>query len=334
MDYKLSLLDLAPIGSGQTSSQVLRDSVTLAQRAEALGYTRDWFAEHHGMPSIASSSPEILMAHVAAATETIRVGSGGIMLPNHVPLKVAESFHTLEALHPGRIDLGIGRAPGTDQTTVRALRSFDASKFAEQLQELILLSSGGFPPDHPFASIRVVPEDVDLPPIWLLGSSGASAKFAGQQGLGYSFASHFSKTPAGPALKAYRDNFAPSERFPKPHVILAVSVICAETDAQADFLASTLDLMQVNLRRGQFLPLAPPEEASQRDYSPFERSLIDENRQRSFVGSPDTIRAELSAFADETGADELMVTTLLHSSEARLRSYELLAEAMEIEAPK
>lgn len=333
MTHKLSILDLAPVGEGQTSSEVLQNSVTLAQRAEALGYTRVWFAEHHGMPSIASSSPELLMAHVASATRTIRVGSGGIMLPNHVPLKVAESFHTLEALYPGRVDLGIGRAPGTDQTTVRALRSFDPSKFAEQLQELMLLSSGGFPPEHPFASIRVMPGDVDLPPIWLLGSSGASAKFAGQQGLGYSFASHFSQTPAGPALAAYRDNFVPSERFPKPHVILAVSVVCAETDAEADFLASTGDLMQVNLRRGQFLPLVPPEVASKHEFGPFERSIIADGRKRNFVGSPDTLRAKLGAFAEQNQADELMVTTILHSPEARLRSYELLAEAMEIEAP-
>jgi luciferase family oxidoreductase group 1 len=298
-----------------------------------LGYERVWFAEHHGMPSIASSSPEILIAHIAAATERIRVGSGGIMLPNHVPLKVAENFHTLEALHPGRVDLGIGRAPGTDQATVRALRSFDASKFASQLNELMSLSAGTFPPEHPFSSIRVVPDDVSLPPIWLLGSSGASAKFAGQLGLGYSFASHFSETPAGPALDNYRANFEPSEQFPTPHVIVAVSVVCAETDEEADFLASTLDLSQVRLRSGKFLPLAPPEVASAQEYTAFQRSLIEQNRRRIFVGSPETVRAKLGAFAREAQADELMVMTMTHSPEARLRSYELLAEAMEVAAP-
>jgi len=333
MSHKLSILDLAPVGVGQNSTQVLRDSVALAQRGEELGYTRDWFAEHHGMPSIASSSPEIIMAHVAAATKTIRLGSGGIMLPNHVPLKVAENFHTLEALYPGRIDLGIGRAPGTDQATVRALRSFDAANFAQDLHELMSLSARSFPPDHPFASIRVIPEDVKLPPIWLLGSSGASAKFAGQLGLGYSFASHFSQAPPGPALASYRDNFVPSERFPEPHVLLAVSVICAETDEEADFLAGTGDVMQVNLRRGQFSPLVSPEEASKRVYTPFETALIEDSRKRSFIGSPETIRAQLGAFARQTQANELIISTLLYSPEARIRSYEQLAEAMEIDAP-
>jgi luciferase family oxidoreductase group 1 len=323
----LSILDLAIIGSGSTASKALQDSVALAKRGEELGYVRHWFAEHHGMPSVASSSPELLIGHVAQATKRIRVGSGGIMLPNHVPLKVAENFHTLEALHPGRIDLGIGRAPGTDQATVRALRPFDASKFASLLQELMSLSRGDFADDHPFANVRVMPDDVALPPIWMLGSSGASAKVAGQLGLGYGFASHFSPAPAEPALRSYRDNFEPSEQFPEPHVILAVSVVCAETDDQADYLAKSLDLSRVRLQRGEFSSFPTPEEASAYSYTPFEQAIVDKNRRQQFIGSPETVHAELSAFADRTGADELMVTSFMHSPQDRLRSYELLAES-------
>src|SRR5690606_6510828 len=193
------------------ASEALRHVVDLARLADRLGYVRFWLAEHHGMPSIASSSPEILIEHVASRTERIRVGAGGIMLPNHAPLRIAEAFHTLEALHPGRIDLGIGRAPGTDPATSRALRPFDPEHFPMQLQELMSLSRRDFPEDHPFHTVRVVPSDVELPPIWLLGSSGASAAFAGSLGVGYGFASHFSPTSPLPALRAYRENFRPSE---------------------------------------------------------------------------------------------------------------------------
>jgi luciferase family oxidoreductase group 1 len=188
----LSVLDLAPVGAGSTASQAIRHTVELARLAERLGYVRFWLAEHHGMPNIASSAPEILIEHVASATERIRVGSGGIMLPNHAPLRIAEAFHTLEALHPGRIDLGMGRAPGTDPATSSALRPFDAEQFPQQLAELFALSRREYPAGHPFHKVRVVPADVELPPVWLLGSSGASARLAGSLGVGYGFASHFS----------------------------------------------------------------------------------------------------------------------------------------------
>lgn len=326
MAVSLSILDLASIGAGSTASQALQDSVELAKRGEALGYKRHWFAEHHGMPSVASSSPELLIGHVAQATERIRVGSGGIMLPNHAPLKVAENFHTLEALHPGRIDLGIGRAPGTDQKTVRALRPSDPSNFGNELHDLIRLSRGEFPAGHPLDGVRVVPDDVSLPPIWMLGSSGASAKFAGQLGLGYGFASHFSPAPALPALGAYRQNFEPSEQFPEPHVILAVSVVCAETDEEADFLAKTLDLSRVRLQRGEFSPLPTPEEAAAYAYTPTEEAIVQKHRRQQFIGSPDTVHAELSAFANRTEADELMIVSFMHDPQKRLRSYELVAE--------
>src|SRR5688572_2172534 len=267
----LSVLDLAPVSEGKSAREALRDSVDLAQLCERLGYVRFWFAEHHGMPNIACSAPEILIAHVASATSTIRVGSGGIMLPNHAPLRVAENFHTLAALHPGRIDLGVGRAPGTDPATSRALHPFDAEQFPQQLQELIALSRRGFPAQHPLATVRVVPEGVPLPPIWVLASSGATAAFAGSIGCGYGFARHFSPAPPGPAIRAYRAAFRPSERFERPHVIIGVSVICAPTDQEAEYQATSTDLAWVRLHRREFLPIPSPEEASAYQYSPQER---------------------------------------------------------------
>src|SRR5688500_3687941 len=210
MTLPLSVLDLAPIGSGSTATQALRNSVELARLADRLGYARYWLAEHHGMPSIASSSPEILIEHLATATERIRVGSGGIMLPNHAPLRIAEAFHTLEALHPGRIDLGLGRAPGSNRAAMAAMRPFDSQQYPAQIAELRGLSRGDYPPGHPFHGVRAAPDDVRLPPLWLLGSSGGSAQLAGQLGTGYAFASHFSPTPPGPAVELYRESFVPS----------------------------------------------------------------------------------------------------------------------------
>lgn len=328
MTLPLSILDLALVGEGSTPTKALQDSVALARHAESLGYVRHWLAEHHGMPSVASSSPELLIGHIAQATERIRVGSGGIMLPNHVPLQVAERFHTLEALHPGRIDLGIGRAPGTDPATVRALRSFDASQFGSQLSELIELSRRGFPKGHPFSDVRVMPDDVELPPIWILGSSGASARLAGELGLGYGFASHFSPTPAEPALVAYRQSFQPSAQFPEPHVILAVSVVCAETDERADYLAGSLDLSRLRLHRGEYTPVPTPEEAAEYSYSPVERATVQKVRQQQFIGGPDSVREELVEFARRTEADELMIASFLHGQEDRLKSLTLVADAM------
>ena len=332
MSLSLSVLDLVPITVGGTASEALRRTVDLAQLADRLGYARVWYAEHHGMPSIASSAPEIIIGHVASQTERIRVGSGGVMLPNHAPLLVAERFHTLAALFPDRIDLGLGRAPGTDPTHIRALRSFDAEQFPHQLAELVTLSRGGFPADHPFAGVRVTPVGVDLPPIWLLGSSGASAQFAGSNGLGYAFASHFSPTPAEPAFRAYRDAFEPSAAFPVPHAILAATVVCAETDAEARRLASTMELAWARIRTGRFEPLPSPEEALAHDYSPAEAQAVALYRQMAVVGDPETVRAELTRRAEAAGADEVMLTTNVFDPDARLRSFELVAEAFGIEA--
>ena len=321
----LSVLDLAPVRAGGTAGDALREAVELARLAERLGYVRFWFAEHHNMASIASSAPEILIGHIASATSRIRVGSGGIMLPNHVPLRVAETFHTLNTLHPGRIDLGIGRAPGTDPATSRALRPFDSEQFPEQVRELLALSRHDFPPDHPFASIRVVP-DGPLPPIWVLASSGATAAFAGKMGMGYGFARHFSPAPPGPPIRAYREHFVPSDQFPQPHVILGVAVICAPTAEEAEYLVSSTDLAWVRRNRGEFGPLPSPEEATAYPYSPHERAAVDANRQRHFIGTPEKVAAILRHAAADTGADEIMVTTMVYGENERRRSYELLAQ--------
>jgi luciferase family oxidoreductase group 1 len=327
MTIPLSVLDLAPVPEGTSAAEAARRTVDLARLADRLGYVRYWFAEHHSMASVASSYPEILIAHVAAATTRIRVGSGGIMLPNHAPLRVAEAFHTLEALHPGRIDLGLGRAPGSEPAASRALRAFDGNEFSSHLAEMLALSSGELPAGHPFRRVKVMPQVSSLPPIWLLGSSGASARMAGGSGMGYSFASHFSSTPAGPAFAAYRQGFQPSAQFPRPHAILGVAVVCAETEERAQYLASTMELARLRINRGEFLPLPSPEEALAYPYTEFERAALREFRGMTISGSPDSVRAQIEAKARETGADEVMVVSNLHGHAERLRSYELLAQA-------
>lgn len=327
MSVPLSVLDLAPVPSGTPPDEALRRIVDLARLADRRGYVRLWYAEHHNMPGIASSVPALLIAHAAAATERIRVGSGGVMLGNHVPLQLAEAFLTLAALHPDRIDLGIGRAPGTDPTTSRALRAFDPNGFDSQMAELAAYTGAGFPDGHPLAGVRAIPTDVPLPPVWLLGSSGASAAYAGAAGLGYAFAGHFSPAPARPAFEAYRAAFTPSEAFPEPHAILAVSVVCADTDARAEHLASTLDLMWLRLQRGDLRPLPSPEEALAHPYTDAERLAVESRRGLVVVGTPDHVRARIEAMAGEAGADEVMVTVMVHSHEERLRAYDLLMDA-------
>lgn len=328
LSFPLSVLDLAPVPEGVSATEALRRTVDLARLAERLGYSRLWFAEHHGMPSVASAAPEILIGHVASATSTLRIGSGGVMLPNHAPLKVAEVFRTLSALHPDRIDLGLGRAPGSDGLASRALRAGDGHEFPAQLAEL--QAFGGdreFPATHPYRAIQPVPGDAPLPPIWLLGSSGASAHWAGSLGLGYSFASHFSPTPAGPAFRAYRDSFKPSAAFPKPHAVLGIAAVCAPTEEEADHLAATMDLAWLRIRRGEFLPLPSPETARAHPYNAGELEVLREYRSRTVVGTPAQVRAGIEQRVRDSGADEVMVTSNLHDHAARLRSYELLAQA-------
>ena len=331
----LSVLDLSPVTTNSSGSVALRNSLDLAKLADRLGYTRYWVAEHHNLPSIASSAPDIMIGQIAALTKRMRVGSGGVMLPNHAPLVVAERFKVLEALFPGRIDLGIGRAPGTDPITSIALRRRqeirDEDDFLERFQELLLLEQHGFPEAHPFRNVRAMPADVTLPPIFLLGSSGYSAELAAAIGAGFSFAHHFADHDAVAAMTNYRDRFKPSPARARPHAILAVAVVCADTDQEAERLASTVDLNFVRRSKGEYLPLASPDEASSYPYAPADRERIRANRARVFVGSARTVQDRLMPLVAATRADEVMVTTMIYDHAARRRSYELLARAFRLE---
>lgn len=327
MRIPLSVLDLAPVPAGTSAAVAARRTVELAQLADRLGFERHWFAEHHGLQAVASSTPQILIANAAAATRRIRVGSGGIMLPNHAPLQVAEAFRTLEALHPGRIDLGIGRAPGSARNTGRALRAVDGEYFSALMSELLTLAGDGYARGHPLHGVTAMPTGVALPPIWILGSSGASAASAGAAGMGYSFASHFSLTPAAPAFRAYRAGFKASKQFPRPHAILVVSVVCAETVERADYLAATGDLMHLRIARDEFPALPSPEEALAYPYTETEREIVRRNRELHIVGTPEQVRARIGVMVDDSAADEVMIVSNLYDHDARLQSYRLLVEA-------
>nr|MBA3425950.1 LLM class flavin-dependent oxidoreductase [Rubrobacter sp.] len=318
-----------------SGAQALHNTLDLARLADRLGYERYWLAEHHNLPSIASSSPEVMIGHVASATERIRVGAGGIMLPNHAPLKVVETFRVLQALHPGRIDLGIGRAPGTDPVTASALRrsrdtlAAGAEDFPQQFGELLAFAGDGFPEDHPYRSLVAMPEEIGLPPMWLLGSSGYSARAAAQMGLGYAFASHFSPADPTPFVRDYRENFEPSKNFEHPSAILAVSVICGEGDEHARKLASSMQLAWVRMRSGKPSPLPSPREAMAHHYTASERHLADAYLSMQIMGDAETVRSKIEEIAEPTGADEIMVTTNVYDHGERLRSYERLAEVFE-----
>ncbi|MEV5408251.1 LLM class flavin-dependent oxidoreductase [Thermopolyspora sp. NPDC052614] len=334
-EVPLSVLDLATVGVGSTPSESLAVSTELAKRAEEWGYHRFWVAEHHGMPGVASSSPAVLIAHLAANTRTIRVGSGGVMLPNHAPLVVAEQFGTLHALHPGRIDLGLGRAPGTDPATARALRraaDVDPDDFPQQVAELTAFLDDEFPEGHPYRRIHAIPGEanargVGRPPIWLLGSSGFSAQLAGLLGLPFAFAHHFSAANTVPALELYRSSFRPSEVLDRPYALIGVGAVAADTDAEALRLARTGALSMLRLRLGMPGPVPTPEEAEAYPYSPLEQEIVDGWLSNVVFGSPETVRRGLDELRERTGADELMLTTNINGGAARIRSYELIAQA-------
>ena len=332
----LSVLDLAPVPTGSTPGQALTATVDLAKQTEALGYTRFWVAEHHNMPGIASSSPPVLLATIAANTETIRVGSGGVMLPNHASLVVAEQFGMLEALHPGRVDLGIGRAPGTDQRTALALRrdeaALGADEFPAQLTDLMGYFSGVWPENHPFRTITAVPGKGDAPDLWLLGSSGYSAQVAGMLGLPFAFAHHFMAQNTLPALQLYRQTFQPSDVLDKPYAMVCAAVLCAPTDEEADRLAQPSLLGFLKLRAGRPGTTPTPEEAASYPYTPVERAHMADRQRDQIIGSPQTVERRLRELQDSTQADELMIVTSTFDPQDRLRSFRLVAGLADSEA--
>ncbi|MFI6682504.1 LLM class flavin-dependent oxidoreductase [Streptomyces sp. NPDC050485] len=332
----LSVLDLVTVGSGYTAHRALKTSVEISRLAERRGFHRHWVAEHHSMPGVASSSPAVILAHLAAHTERIRLGSGGVMLPNHAPLVIAEQFGTLEALAPGRVDLGLGRAPGTDGATAAALRRTDrlnegADDFPQQLAELTRFLDDDFPDGHPYARIHAVPGPVQgpaaRPPIWLLGSSGFSARLAGTLGLPFAFAHHFSAANTVPALDLYRDSFRPSEVLAEPYALIGVSALAADDEREARRQTLTNALSMVRLRTGRPGLVPTPEEAEAHQFSALEREFVDSWLANVISGTAEEVRAGLDDLQKRTGADELMITANAHGPEARLRSYELIADA-------
>jgi luciferase family oxidoreductase group 1 len=327
----LSVLDLCPVPTGEPAGVALRRSVDLARHAERLGFTRYWVAEHHNLPGVASAAPAVLVGLIASATSAIRVGSGGVMLPNHAPLTVAEQFGTLEALHPGRVDLGIGRAPGTDRATARALRrgadGLAAADFADQLAELRSYFAGQPAGDESTGRIRAIPAEGNEPTVWLLGSTGYSAELAGLLGLPFAFAYHFSAANARPALALYRRTFTPSARLAEPYCLISVSVLCAQDADAAQFLHGSTRLSMLRLRSGRPSTLPSPEEAASYPYSAAENAVIAEATGSHVVGDPATVIDALDRLVDDTGADEVMVTTSTFAHGDRLASYELLAPA-------
>ncbi|MGD0404352.1 MAG: LLM class flavin-dependent oxidoreductase [Candidatus Acidiferrales bacterium] len=330
----LSALDLVPLVEGSTSVAALQAAAELAQAVDRFGYTRLWYAEHHNMPGIATTIPEILIAHVGSMTSRIRLGAGGVMLPNHSPLQVAESYKLLEAIYPGRIDLGIGRAPGTDALTALALRrsrkALTADDFLEQLGELIAWGSGTFPPDNPFRAVRAMPDDRPLPPLYLLGSSNDGANLAAEMGVAFAFAGHFSPDPPEVAMRAYRTGFFSNGVLDKPYAILALSVFCADTEEAARRMASSMLLSFALLRTGHPGRLPSPEEAISHAYTPEEEKIVTFFKKLRIVGTPEQVRARIQDIATRSEADEVMIATHAYDPAARIRSYQLVAQAFDL----
>jgi luciferase family oxidoreductase group 1 len=321
-----SVLDLSPILEGSDAGQSFRNTLNLAQHAEQWGYQRYWLAEHHGMPGIASAATAVVMGHVAAGTSTIRVGAGGIMLPNHSPLVIAEQFGTLESLFPGRIDLGLGRAPGSDQVTAQALRRdmyADANAFPRDVVELM----NYFEPYDPASgqTVRAVPGNGLSVPFWILGSSLYGAQLAAELGLPYAFASHFAPAQLMDAIAIYRARFKPSAQLKKPYVMLGFNVFAADSDEEGRFLSSSMQQAFVNLRSGRPSRLQPPVDGYTERLTPPQKAILEQTLTCVAVGGPDTVRRSLQAFIERTGADELMITSQIFEHAARLRSYEIAA---------
>ncbi|TDL82995.1 LLM class flavin-dependent oxidoreductase [Peribacillus frigoritolerans] len=323
-DVKLSVLDLAPVVEGSTPSEAFKNTLDLAQHTEKWGFNRFWLAEHHNMEGIASSATAVLIGHVAGGTSKIRVGSGGIMLPNHAPLVIAEQFGTLESIYPGRIDLGLGRAPGTDQLTARALRRENMSNgedFPEQLDELMEY----FQPTES-SHVSAVPGKGLNVPIWLLGSSGYSAQLAGRLGLPFAFASHFSPEHTIPAMRLYRSSFKPSEVLQEPYAMVGANVVAADSDERAAYLATTMQQQFLNLVRNRPGKMQPPVENMEELWTAYEKAAIHQQLGSSIVGSASTVKGKLEKFLDETGADEIMVNASIYDHQERLRSFEIVSQ--------
>ncbi|MFD2629757.1 LLM class flavin-dependent oxidoreductase [Oceanobacillus kapialis] len=325
----LSVLDLAPVNEGSTPRESFQNSVKLAQHVDKLGFNRFWLAEHHNMPGIASSATSVIMGHIAENTERIRIGAGGIMLPNHATIVIAEQFGTLESLYPGRIDLGLGRAPGSDQATAYALRrtlGMSVEDFPMQVNELQDYFS-----DEPVSRVKAVPgQGLDIP-IWLLGSSDFSARLAAQKGLAFSFASHFAPAYTVPALRLYRERFQPTEKMEKPYAMVGVNVIAADTDEKAQYIATSQQQQFLSLRRGNPTKLQPPVENMDEVWTPMERAAVEQSLdpRTTIIGSKETVRKGLEAFLEETQADEMIISGQIYHMEDRLRSYEIVAELMD-----
>lgn len=319
----ISVLDLVPVVEGEGPREALLKSTDLVRHAEALGYTRYWVAEHHNMVGIASAATSVVIGQLAATTSRIRVGAGGIMLPNHAPLVIAEQFGTLEALFPSRIDLGLGRAPGTDQLTLRALRRspMSSDSFPQDVLELQAL----FAPAGPNQAIRAVPGEGLNVPLWILGSSLFGAQLAAELGLPYSFASHFAPDALMQALAVYRERFKPSEQLATPHAMPGINVVAADTDEEARHLATSLQQRFVGMVRGARGKLQPPIDDIEQYWSPAEKAHVSGMLRYAFIGSPDTLKRTLGAFVRETGADEIMITAPIFDHDKRKRSFELVA---------
>ncbi|WP_281885900.1 LLM class flavin-dependent oxidoreductase [Paenibacillus sp. YYML68] len=332
MTIKLGVLDQVYVSENRTASDGLHESTRLIQAVEALGYSRFWVSEHHSMRALAFSSPEVLIAHLAAATSTIRVGSGGVMLPHYSAYKVAENFRLLEALHPGRIDLGLGRAPGGMPLATRALQQdkyVDVHKYPQQVLDLIGYLHDALPEGHPFEKLVASPVISTAPDVWLLGSSGDSARFAAELGTGYGFAEFFG-TPGGEdAVRHYRENFKPAALLePRPRSLIATLAICAETEEEANRLATSSDLLFLAIRTGRELPSLPSvETAMNYPYTEVDLYYIRQSRERRIIGTPERVKEQLLKLAAEYGIEELLINTPIHDPSARVRSYELIAKA-------
>ncbi|MGF7032727.1 luciferase family oxidoreductase group 1 [Paenibacillus mucilaginosus] len=331
MNLHLSVLDQSPIPEGSTAGETLAETARLAKEAERLGFRRFWVSEHHAAGSLAGSSPEVLISHLAAVTSRIRLGSGGVMLPHYSAYKVAENFRLLEALYPGRIDVGLGRAPGGMPLATRALqegRAADIDRYPEQVADLSAYLRDALPPGHRFAGLKASPVIPSAPPLWLLGSSDESARIAAEQGTAFAYA-HFINGYGGPeAVRRYRDHFRPASEGDRPQSLVSVFTVCAETDEEAERLASSMDLSFLFHEKGVQRPGIPsPETAANYPYTAYDRMRIESNRSRMIVGSAAAVKAKLIEMSERYGTDELMIVTIMHDFEARLRSYRLLAEA-------